>query len=251
MTIGLNTFFFGRNLFVNALEMIESLMKTAEQMLVNFLLKHYPLDKKQKKWTIAEHEHIADQTRLIPTPFDVKIHWINYVPYILPCWWQDEWAGGIYLNMPKIAQRPVTFYLDASHVCIKKGEHYMSISMKSDASDGEILETRLCGKPGSLFKRCFPLGIDISDFGNRFFIHEKVACSLSNEHRIIEVHEDQVFLGDILPAILKNCLQGNGPLLPFPKNSLEIHLLLNDTFEERVLEMDSRVSIKMKKREKK
>jgi hypothetical protein len=107
---------------------------------------------------------------------------------------------------------------------------YFSRTIKSDPEDlfilqkrvpsenPRFLEIRLCGEKGSVFLEHYPLGVDITCFGNILFNRE-----VSDTRSCVQLYE-------VFPFILYHIHEGED-VVPYEKESLYVTLLEDDTFE--------------------
>jgi hypothetical protein len=93
-----------------------------------------------------------------------------------------------------------------------------------------IIESRLSGKPGSLFNEHFPLGIDITEFAQTIFQPTQL-------EQLIDI---TLKLYEILPFLLL-CISNsyNKQIIYYDKNSLYVSILLDETFELYNIEADT------------
>jgi len=86
--------------------------------------------------------------------------------------------------------------------------------------DDRFLEIRLVGRDHSLFKHHYPLGIDITEFGQLLFKNED---------------EKPFKLYEVMPFILYHATGKKDRILPYPLETLELSLLEDFSFEVFIL----------------
>ena len=234
-----------------------SFTRSGQQKIISFLIKFVKfinLDGNAVKY-IPIHQTISSEYNICKTPFDALFLFKPF-PQILPYWFRvcdisqissisiDKTLLGNsdsdVTNFSNVANPPSTIYINMNIDCnegvfdilIKKNEKVM-FDFHKVTNKERIMETTIVGKDKSLFKRHFPAGIDISSIGNQlfdFFDNKKEV----EEHFYVSNDVDLLSVGDIFPFILLHAtsqINTNGSVIPYPKESMEVNLLLDDTFD--------------------
>ena len=184
----------------------------------------------------TEHYHLswtpfstpADNSKfsydIIEVPFDVQCIIQTPGTEMNPCvvlgkWFLESKKGHNETYSCEINSSQSTFMLRKKHMelCFQKEEND---TFNPDSFT--ILESRLSGKPGSLFAQHFPLGIDITEFAEYVF---RPTTPEKLESVSVQLYE-------LLPFILHNVASTfNKPLTYYEKETLYVSILLDDTYD--------------------
>jgi hypothetical protein len=126
-------------------------------------------------------------------------------------WFKIKHGGTRYVASLEPAKGAFSFQKDGTEI------HYSKSRSSSD-----ILESRLCGKEGSLFAYHYPLGIEITEFARLIFQKQPMETLM----------DIQVYLYEVLPFMFYAIsLQMETSLTYYEQESVFVTLLMDDTFD--------------------
>lgn len=166
-------------------------------------------------WNCSNKKKICQHTyKILNTPFET-----NIIPSFVGFHFIPQWFRQISCKNER--------YSSSEHICQFDNNHKLlviSYNSDDDLSQNTILETYLIGLPNSLFETHYPKGINISKI-NHLFEPYTIRDSQLNNIDALKIYH-------LFPFILSHTI---GTKIKYPKESLTIRLLLDDTFDVEVL----------------
>ena len=221
--------------------------KYIKPALVNALYKFVKRGENNVTWSAEKLKKVAYHTCRTPHDYDLLLQLtkkVSLIFSIIPCWYRYTDLDVEHLNEQPTLY-PYFLYRSFPSDGDEEGDPILTITkyfeneiihyeIEKERESPKILESYLIGKAGSLFKNKYPNGIDLSKAGNSIFdvAHEDdltLYYDMSNVQNILE-QEHRILVSDLYPLFLQSLFSRNDHFC-YPKESLEITLLLDDTFD--------------------
>lgn len=191
-----------------------------------------------KEWQCTNANGICTHSYMyVQTPFSVKTKfYIHGIVALYPQWFYlcKRTTNKYSSASAETLSNTINFSLSSSKFSITN-KNCTTITNTCTSEVGcDILETYLIGIPNSSFARNYPQGINISQFGNKILKNCGVNKTPSS-NTLNKLKKFSIKVYQIYPFILHHTLQ---KLECYPKDTLQIRILMDETFDEYLLNWD-------------